>query len=465
MLRVRVAATAQSTLWRLVAEAEIGVRGGRTGQVRCDAELAVADVRDVAPPEDEASVRGRVERAVRALAATGDNDAARALLQAVIADERDALMRTAGMERAHAAFYGALLTLAYFLDCVGAGSKAHASCVAFAADMLQGVLRADGSSTWNSFFLDGERLFFSDAVFDAARDLLGQAHPLIQSLDALVVAPRAAAAEEEEWPDESSIRSARIADAQQAAPVPERVWAMRNAAGTLPNRSSKPPPGLSLTCLRPCVRARHACDDGRTRPGGGSAVKGGGAQGGVAGLRHSRGTARRAVRLARRPGRCRRSCRCRGCVLGYRTRQRARAPLRLDIGVPSLEPADEAGDSGCQRLSRARPCLFASLPQCTCTAHCVCLTLPRPAAARILGICETVAETHAAAGRVQDAIDVLEGAASEYPSAAGGRAARLRARAAALGSSGAPPARAGVVAALAAALAPALEVRKTSKRS
>jgi hypothetical protein len=255
MLRVRVAATAQSTLWRLVAEAEIGVRGGRTGQVRCDAELAVADVRDVAPPEDEASVRGRVERAVRALAATGDNDAARALLRAVIADERDALMRTAGMERAHAAFYGALLTLAYFLDCVGAGSEAHASCVAFAADILQGVLRADGSSTWNSFFLDGERLFFSDAVFDAARDLLGQAHPLIQSLDALVVAPRAAAAEEEEWPDESSIRSARIADAQQAAPVPERVWAMRNAAGRLPNFSSKPPPGLSLTqaCARVCV--------------------------------------------------------------------------------------------------------------------------------------------------------------------------------------------------------------------
>ena len=83
--------------------------------------------------------------------------------------------------------------------------------------------------------------------------------------------------------------------------------------------------------------------------------------------------------------------------------------------------------------------------------------------ARILGICEAEANTRVAAGDTQFAIDILEGAAAEYPSAAGGAAERLRALAAALGSTG-PSAQAGIVDALAAAAAPQLEMRKVAGR-
>ena len=38
---------------------------------------------------------------------------------------------------------------------------------------------------------------------------------------------------EEEWPDESEITAARIKEREAAVPVPERVWALRNVAGTL----------------------------------------------------------------------------------------------------------------------------------------------------------------------------------------------------------------------------------------
>ena len=86
------------------------------------------------------------------------------------------------------------------------------------------------------------------------------------------------------------------------------------------------------------------------------------------------------------------------------------------------------------------------------------------ATARILAVCEAVAEERAAAGRTQEAIDILESAAAEYHAAAGGAAARLQARAAALGSAGRPAAGGGGVRALAAALAPELEVRRTSAR-
>lgn len=38
---------------------------------------------------------------------------------------------------------------------------------------------------------------------------------------------------EEEWPDEEEMRAARMADRNAKTPVPERVWALRNVAGTL----------------------------------------------------------------------------------------------------------------------------------------------------------------------------------------------------------------------------------------
>lgn len=38
---------------------------------------------------------------------------------------------------------------------------------------------------------------------------------------------------EEEWPDETEMRAARMADKEAKTPIPERVWALRNVAGTL----------------------------------------------------------------------------------------------------------------------------------------------------------------------------------------------------------------------------------------
>jgi hypothetical protein len=38
---------------------------------------------------------------------------------------------------------------------------------------------------------------------------------------------------EEEWPDETEMRAARMADREAKTPIPERVWALKNVAGTL----------------------------------------------------------------------------------------------------------------------------------------------------------------------------------------------------------------------------------------
>ena len=86
-------------------------------------------------------------------------------------------------------------------------------------------------------------------------------------------------------------------------------------------------------------------------------------------------------------------------------------------------------------------------------------------AARILCICEAVAQACAADGRTHEAIEILEAAAAEYGAGPTDVAERLKARAAALGSEGHAPLRTGVVRALAAASAPQLEVRRISKRS
>ncbi len=235
LLRVRVAAAAEAALWRLTAEVEVSIRTSRAGQVRRAAELAVTDARDVAPPADAESVRGRMDRAVHALAIDGDAAAARSLLEQLISEEQDALRLAAGSEPAHAAVYATLLTLAFFLDCAGALLSADAekqgSCASFASEVLQTRLSNEGSSTWNSFFLDGGGLSFTNTMLQAATELLGQQHALVATMTRLLGTPAKVAEPEEEWPDESAVRAARIADAQQSAPVPERVWAMRNAAG------------------------------------------------------------------------------------------------------------------------------------------------------------------------------------------------------------------------------------------
>ncbi len=38
---------------------------------------------------------------------------------------------------------------------------------------------------------------------------------------------------EEEWPDEDEVKAARMAVREEATPVPERAWALRNVASTL----------------------------------------------------------------------------------------------------------------------------------------------------------------------------------------------------------------------------------------
>ena len=38
---------------------------------------------------------------------------------------------------------------------------------------------------------------------------------------------------EEEWPDENEMKAARMAAREEATPVPERAWALRNVASTL----------------------------------------------------------------------------------------------------------------------------------------------------------------------------------------------------------------------------------------
>ncbi len=91
---------------------------------------------------------------------------------------------------------------------------------------------------------------------------------------------------------------------------------------------------------------------------------------------------------------------------------------------------------------------------------CVCAR-----AARILRICEALADASAAAGRADEAVNILEGAAAEYPAAAGNSAARLRVRARELGSSGAAVERVRVVRQLAEAAAPELEVRRAGRRA
>lgn len=75
-----------------------------------------------------------------------------------------------------------------------------------------------------------------------------------------------------------------------------------------------------------------------------------------------------------------------------------------------------------------------------------------------------MAQARASDGRTQEAIEILEAATAEYGTAPTDVAARLRARAADLGSDGHAPTRIGMVRALAAASAPLLEVRRTSKR-
>lgn len=54
---------------------------------------------------------------------------------------------------------------------------------------------------------------------------------MVLELTGVIAAKRAARMAEQEWPDDDAIRSAKLTEGELLQPVPERVWAMRNAAG------------------------------------------------------------------------------------------------------------------------------------------------------------------------------------------------------------------------------------------
>ena len=231
LLSLVVEASAVAALWRLTAEAEVLARKAPGQPASRSAEATFEVARDIAPVQDHASVRGRIERAIAALDA-GDADTARQLVSEVAGNEAVWLQRSAGLDAAKAAFYSRLLTLAHLADRAGGAGSSQDACFVFAAESLAASLNTQESTSWRSCFLDTDQTELAAAAFGEATRLLGDEHVLTKALGQ-IIAVRAVRPAEEEWPDENDVRSARIADAQADVPVPERVWAMRNAAKTL----------------------------------------------------------------------------------------------------------------------------------------------------------------------------------------------------------------------------------------
>jgi len=243
LLRVQVEACALDTLSRLTAEVEVLARKSQGKPAQRSAEVAVTVARDIAPLEDSASVRGRLQRAVDAVRAS-DADAARVLLGTVVVEERAALVAAPGVDAGKASFYGTLLTLAHFLERADGADEA---CVALAQDVLLSALNSSDGGSWKSCFLDTDQLELASGACSAATQLLGEEHVLVKALERLSASRAVPPPVEEEWPDESLVRAARIADAQADQPVPERVWAMRNAAATLAMTGARPQAVALLT--------------------------------------------------------------------------------------------------------------------------------------------------------------------------------------------------------------------------
>jgi len=229
LLSITLEARALAALGRVTAEAEVQARKAPRNPSTRSSEAAFEVVHDVVPPQDDASVRGRLERTIAAVE-LGDTDTARQLVDGVAADEAAWLQESAGVDSPKAAFYSRLLALAHLVDRAASSSSTEACCT-FAAESLAASLSTQESS-WKSFYLDTNHNELIAAAFAEASRLLGDQHVLTASL-ARIVAARAVRNVEEEWPDEDAVRSARIAEAQADVPIPERVWAMRNAAATL----------------------------------------------------------------------------------------------------------------------------------------------------------------------------------------------------------------------------------------
>ena len=243
LLRVQLEACSLDTLSRLTAEVEVLARKSQGKPAQRSAEVAVTVARDIAPLEDSASVRGRLQRAVDAVRSS-NADAARMLLGTVVVEERATLVAAPGVDAGRASFYGTLLTLAHFLERADGADEA---CVALAQDVLLSALNSSDGGSWKSCFLDTDQPELASGACSAAAQLLGEEHVLVKALKRLSSSLALPPPVEEEWPDESLVRAARIADAQADQPVPERVWAMRNAAATLAMTGARPQAVALLT--------------------------------------------------------------------------------------------------------------------------------------------------------------------------------------------------------------------------
>lgn len=253
LLRVQLEASALQTLLRLCAETEVMARRSKTGASR-SAELQLAFLRDVAPVADSASMRGRLERAVLALH-QAQPDACSEVLRAVAADEQALLT---GLDARRRSFFAVVLTLAHFLDRAAGTAGAQELCSRFVQEAL-----VTPAGSWESCFLDRGGSPSAAALAELS-SLLGESHPLTRCVAATLPKPaQVHPAEEEEWPDEARIRAARVADAQAAAPVPERVWAMRNAAATLALTGARE---QALALLRTAVEVEAAWVGGSPDP-------------------------------------------------------------------------------------------------------------------------------------------------------------------------------------------------------
>jgi hypothetical protein len=204
-------------------------------------------------PPDHADGPVAVLRRAASLLETGSADnLVRATLEEIIHDENEAVYAGFGNDlpsalRRAPKFIGVALQLAHFLgrmlyDRPAKRSDAPAWFEAAAAFVRRELATLTAAAPQDSL----------EAPAAILATVLGDSHPVsieIAALSQANVSPAelvrrtererarqaalAAKLLEEEWPDAEEIRAARLADTESKTPVAERVWALRNVAGTL----------------------------------------------------------------------------------------------------------------------------------------------------------------------------------------------------------------------------------------
>mgnify|MGYP003948851109 CR=1 FL=1 len=135
-----------------------------------------------------------------------------------------------------------ILTLSHWLRRAsvaadGGDASLLANCETLAAQILGKVANAEGSS-WKAMYLDG---FSGDTLSQAAamtRELLPDGDPVRAILDKAEEEARKKLAgvpttDEENYPEREESRKARFRADQEAIPLAEKLWAMRNSAAQL----------------------------------------------------------------------------------------------------------------------------------------------------------------------------------------------------------------------------------------